>query len=50
MATGSAETGQLPIREKTSDMTPQAPTATFGKALLSEFPFDPDYKNLNHGM
>lgn len=49
MATASTETGQLPMREKTSDMPPQAPAATFGKALLSQFPFDPAYNNLNHG-
>lgn len=37
---GSTEQ-QLPIRGKKD---------VFGKAMYKEFPFDPEWKNLNHGQ
>lgn len=48
--TGSTDAGELPVRGKSLDVPPEAPVATYGKALLSQFLFDPSYRNLNHGI
>jgi hercynylcysteine S-oxide lyase len=40
---GQGSSQQLPVRGKTN-------TSVFGSAIKKEFLFDPEWRNLNHGM
>lgn len=44
MGIGQGSSQELPLRGK-----PEASSSVFGKAMKKEFPFNPEWRNLNHG-
>lgn len=46
----TSKMGATNLDRSSTGPAPAAPTVQYGRALLDQFPFDPAYRNMNHGQ